>query len=91
MVERLSASPSIRATEPLEVSMAGRTATLRGTVESEHEKQLAGLMLLFEPGISKVQNELAVAPSDSTPSAEPRPAPVPSKVPAAQNTQPDQG
>ena len=83
MIERLSLSSAIRSTAPLEVSMAGRTATLRGTVGSEHEKRLAGLMVLFEPGISKVQNELAVAlpKSDSPVEVQQQPAPV--ELPAA--------
>ena len=78
MIERLSVSSAIRSTVPLEVSMAGRTATLRGTVGSEHEKRLAGLMVLFEPGISKVQNELAVTTPESNSPVE-LPAPAPQK------------
>jgi len=82
-VQRLSVSSAIRSTRPFEVSMAGRTATLRGAVASEHEKRLAGLMLLFEPGISKVENELAVASSASKiPAAEPLSLPAPAALPA---------
>jgi len=35
--------------------------TLRGEVKSEELKQLAGLMVQFEPGVRKVQNELVVS------------------------------
>ena len=66
---RVSTAAAIRPTRPIEVSMAGRTATLRGAVGSEHEKRLAGLMLLLEPGISKVENDLAVVPAAPTPPA----------------------
>lgn len=34
--------------------------TLRGEVESEEYKQLAGMMVQFEPGVRRVQNELVV-------------------------------
>ena len=34
--------------------------TLRGEVDSEEYKSLAGLMVQFEPGVRKVQNELVV-------------------------------
>lgn len=34
--------------------------TLRGEVKSDDLKQLAGLMVQFEPGVRKVQNELVV-------------------------------
>ena len=86
MMERLSVSPSIRSSTPLEVSVAERTATLRGTVGSEHEKKLAGLMLLFEPGISEVRNELAVATpgSNSPKKSQQTPAPVELPAPAPQ-------
>lgn len=87
MTERLSTSTAIRSSAPLEVSLAGRTATLRGTVGSERERQLAGLMLLFEPGISKVENQLAVMPPDaSRPESPPPFAPV--ETPASPTKQP---
>jgi uncharacterized protein YjbJ (UPF0337 family) len=82
LVQRLSTSSAIRTTEPIAVSMAGRTATLRGTVVSAHEKRLAGLMLLFEPGISKVENELAVATPESSSPVEPQSKPAPVELPA---------
>lgn len=43
------------------VELKGRTATLYGTVRSEHEKKLAGQLVAIEPGISKVENRLVVA------------------------------
>lgn len=82
VAERLSASATIHATRPIEVSMAGRTATLRGAVGSEHEKRLAALMLLFEPGISRVENELSVAPPAAD-SPMPQPLPAAAPVPPA--------
>ncbi|MEO2046317.1 MAG: BON domain-containing protein [Pirellulales bacterium] len=43
------------------VELKGRTATLYGSVGSEHEKMLAGQLVAIEPGISKVENRLVVA------------------------------
>jgi osmotically-inducible protein OsmY len=40
------------------VEMDGRTAILRGTVRDARAKDLAERMLLLEPGVSTVQNEL---------------------------------
>ncbi|HID24207.1 MAG TPA: BON domain-containing protein [Planctomycetaceae bacterium] len=45
----------------IEVSVEGQTATLRGTVPSEHDRRLAALLVLFEPGIVSVRNLLQVA------------------------------
>ena len=42
----------------IEVWVAGRTATLRGEVVSVRERDLAELVVLVEPGISRVLNEL---------------------------------
>ena len=56
----------------IEVSVAGRTAILRGEVTSASERDLAELVVGFEPGISNVKNELAVAKSP----ASPQPAPA---------------
>ncbi|MHB9080346.1 MAG: hypothetical protein ACYC3X_22965 [Pirellulaceae bacterium] len=42
--------------------MEGRTATLRGEVPSAADRDLAELLLTFEPGISTIQNELRVNP-----------------------------
>lgn len=47
--------------ETLEVFLDGRIATVRGIAANEHQKQIAGLLLGFEPGIAKVQNEIVVA------------------------------
>ncbi|NUQ65016.1 MAG: BON domain-containing protein [Pirellulales bacterium] len=64
---RLTTSESIRWTGPVEVSVEGPTATLRGEVVSEHDRRLAELLVLFEPGISQVRNELRVKPSSPAP------------------------
>lgn len=44
-----------------EVLVAGRSAILRGVVADAKQKELAELLLSFEPGISEVQNDLMIA------------------------------
>ena len=58
------------ATNRIAVSVAGDAATVRGAVASERDRKLAELMLLFEPGIVRVRNQLQVRPADL-----PRPPP----------------
>ena len=71
-----------------EVSVEDRTAILRGVVADARQKDLAELLVSFEPGISAVKNELrvgrpAVLPVDSRslrrsePSDLPPPPPTP--------------
>jgi hypothetical protein len=61
--QRLADCPQLHAIGPIEVSMTGRTAIVRGTVASARDQFLAQQLLLFEPGISAVQNELRVQPA----------------------------
>jgi len=68
LTHRLESSLGLAETARVEVSVEGGTATLRGEVASERDRKLARLMLLFEPGISSVENELIVARRPATPS-----------------------
>jgi len=45
----------------LKVNVANRTAILRGKVATEHDRALAAQILMLEPGVSHVQNELTLA------------------------------
>jgi hypothetical protein len=56
-------------TAPIEVAVSGRTVTLRGAVPSARERELAALLVAFEPGVELVRNELQVR----APSRRPRP------------------
>ena len=47
-----------------EVSVAGRKATLRGVVASARDRDLAEIVARFAPGISDVENQLSIQPSD---------------------------
>ena len=56
-VRELSREHSFRIThDPRE-----RSATLTGTVPTEHDRQIAELLVLFEPGVETVENDLRVA------------------------------
>lgn len=68
---QLKLSRAIDPTSSIEVSVAGSTATLRGVVGSQREKRLAEMLMLFEPGISSVKNELAIASSTVVPADRP--------------------
>ena len=60
LIRRLESSLAIDQTGWIEVSLEGEKATLRGEVASERDRALARLLVLFEPGISVVQNDLTV-------------------------------
>lgn len=57
---RLQASSAIRWSGPCAVSVEAGTATLTGEVASERDRALAEQLLLFEPGIETVRNQLTV-------------------------------
>jgi len=62
---RIPKIPSFKGVSGLSVQMAGETAVIRGTVQSEEQKELVERLAKLEPGISEVQNELeVVAPAD---------------------------
>ena len=42
------------------VSDSGEAATLTGTVASKHDREVAGILAMFEPGLQSVKNELKV-------------------------------
>ena len=73
LTTRLTKIPSLQVTGPLSVTMEGSTAVLTGHVGSEGDRDLAERMVLLEPGISNVRNELQVRPA---PEVVPIPAPA---------------
>ena len=50
----------LRLEQPINIEFQDRTVCLRGTVSTERQKDLALLILRFEPGIDAVKNELVV-------------------------------
>ena len=69
LTRHLQASPANRQGSRIAVSVEGRTAILRGEVASESDRTLAEQLVLFEPGISTVQNDLQVKRSAPKPGA----------------------
>jgi hypothetical protein len=63
----LAASPGFPSTSRIEVSVEDATATLRGEVASERDRTLAERLILFEPGIDSVRNELKVTSRPQAP------------------------
>ena len=71
VIQRLTRVRAIDPASSIAVQLEGSTAILSGTVGSGREKDLAGLLLTFEPGISNVKNDLVVRPPSTTPSGSP--------------------
>jgi osmotically-inducible protein OsmY len=66
----LARIPQLKSSGSVQVEMEGQVAVLRGAVASQHERDLVARLVLLEPGIADVRNELQVA------SALPVPPPV---------------
>ena len=60
---RLARIPQLKDRGSVKVEMEGQVAVLRGEVASQHERDLVGRLVLLEPGIADVRNELQVAPA----------------------------
>ena len=67
---RLARIPQLKERGSVKVEMEGQVAVLRGEVQSQHERDLVGRVVLLEPGVADVRNELQVAPA-----AKPSPTP----------------
>jgi hypothetical protein len=59
----LNRSRSIGLGGGVNVQIEGKTAVLKGTVASDHDRDLAAKVAMLEPGVSQVKNELQVAGS----------------------------
>jgi hypothetical protein len=64
---RLTKIPQLRANGSVKVEMEGEIAVLRGEVKTKHDADLMTRVLLLEPGIADVRNELTVAPPKAAP------------------------
>jgi hypothetical protein len=69
LTQRLADMPSIHTRTPITVGiLPDGTAKLQGRVATLHDRELAEMVLLLQPGISTVRNELAVGePAEETP------------------------
>jgi hypothetical protein len=73
---RLTNIPGLAKIGPIQASLEGRTAVLRGTVMSEADRQLAEGLAMLEPEVLAVRNELVVG-STGTRGAALLPPPTP--------------
>jgi osmotically-inducible protein OsmY len=87
MTTRLAKLPNLAILDPVTVSIAGRTAILRGRVATEHDRQMVAQIALLEPGVSAVQNDLRIGqpvpPRRPTPKSAPADLPAPPAAPTA--------
>ena len=67
VIRQLEATPGLHPANRIEVSVEGGTAKLRGVVASERDRALIERLVLFEPGISAVRNDLKVMPKLQNP------------------------
>ena len=84
VIRRLNAPNGIKSRTPVEVTVQGQTATLRGIVSSEHDRVLAEQLVRLEPGIWEVNNELtlpAESPAENADRSPPAPAAAPNLPP----------
>jgi osmotically-inducible protein OsmY len=70
---RLNKIPGLSQLGPIQASLEGRTAVLRGTVASEADRQLAEGLAMLEPEVLAVRNELVVGSPGTTGEALPPP------------------
>jgi osmotically-inducible protein OsmY len=63
---RIARIPKIQEMGSINVQMEGQTAVLQGQVASAQDRDLVARMLLLEPGISDVRNELTLGTSNDS-------------------------
>ncbi len=64
--DRLTRIPQLRDRANVSIQMDGPVAVLQGEVVSSHERELVARLILLEPGISDVRNELQVTQTEAT-------------------------
>jgi hypothetical protein len=91
MTRRLAGGSRIASLAPIEVGVSERTAILRGTVATVHDRDLAEQLALLEPGISDVRNEIQVAESVTLPPAQQETSPPDQRQTGSAENLPSQG
>jgi hypothetical protein len=61
LTQQVASKLSLDGPNWIEVSVVNGVAILRGEAVSEHDRRLAGILVGFEPGIARVQNEMRLA------------------------------
>lgn len=83
MTRRLEKLPSLSIVNGVEVSLVNRTAILRGRVAHDYDANMIAQVVLLEPGVDNVQNNLSIgvepppAATDQTPDTRYAPPPLP--------------
>jgi len=67
LTARLEKSARLQRLSPVQVSLEQGTAILRGTVATDHDRDLAEQVVRLEPGVTAVRNELKVGTAAGTP------------------------
>ena len=57
---RLQTAPSAAGVTGVRVKMQGQTAVLSGVVATARQRRMSELMMMLEPGVKRVQNDLSV-------------------------------
>lgn len=73
LTARLGRLPALKNVGQVVVNLEGETAVLQGVVASDLDRERIARLLLLEPGINDVRNELQVNPQVVPPAAEPEP------------------
>lgn len=68
LASRMEKSSWLQRRSPMEVTIEGGMATLRGVVATEHDRVLAERVAKLEPGVRRVENLLTLAPASESPS-----------------------
>ena len=68
LATRLAKSSWLQSRSPMEVTIEGGTAILRGVVATDHDRVLAERVAKLEPGVRRVENLLTLAPASESPS-----------------------
>jgi hypothetical protein len=68
LASRLTNSSWLQPRSPMEVTIEGGKAVLRGVVATEHDRVLAERVAKLEPGVRQVENLLTLAPPSESPS-----------------------
>jgi len=68
LATRMEKSSWLQHRSPMEVTIEGGKAVLRGVVATEHDRVLAERVAKLEPGVRQVENLLTLAPASESPS-----------------------
>jgi hypothetical protein len=61
--ERLGRIPSIRGADQIDVSLDGSVVVLQGAVATQRDRELVARLIMLEPGVREVRNELLIQPA----------------------------